>query len=553
MPVLMPNGDRFQDSATFPGFVVHRYRPRIEGLFARIERWTDQTTGISHWRSISKDNITTLYGKRADARIADPADPTHTFSWLICESYDDKGNAILYTYKSEDDKNIERGAPQEQNRLRPAAKFSQRYLKRIQYGNATPRLPSEDLTLRTDWLFEAVFDYGEHDTNRPEVSDDPLHSNSRSWPVRKDPFSTYRAGFEVRTYRLCRRVLMFHHFPAELSVDDCLVRSTEFSYSEGAVASFITQVTQSGYVRQPTPAEPNRYLRKALPPLEFTYSQVPTAEELAARPILELDAASLENLPIGMDGTVYQWVDLDGEGLSGLLTDQGDGWFYKRNTSANNLVRDNGNQRPVARFAPLERVTTRPAGGLRGGQAQFMDLAGDGQPDLVLMEGPIRGFFERTPDEAWEPFRPFRAWPNVDTRDPNLKFIDLNGDGHSDILITEHDAFTWYGSLAEDGFGPAQRTFQPWDEENGPRLVFADSEQSIYLADLSGDGLTDIVRIRNGEVCYWPNVGYGRFGAKGCLLKPLPKPGRWTTPLGSTSPTNLIRNASAWPTLMALA
>ncbi|MGH8524383.1 MAG: toxin TcdB middle/C-terminal domain-containing protein, partial [Gammaproteobacteria bacterium] len=25
---------------------------------------------------------------------------------------------------------------------------------------------------------------------------------------------------------------------------------------------------------------------------------------------------------------------------------------------------------------------------------------------------------------------------------------------------------------------------------------------------------TDLVRIRNGEVCYWPNLGYGRFGAK---------------------------------------
>ncbi len=45
-------------------------------------------------------------------------------------------------------------------------------------------------------------------------------------------------------------------------------------------------------------------------------------------------------------------------------------------------------------------------------------------------------------------------------------------------------------------------------------MVFADGTQSIYLADLSGDGLTDLVRIRNGEVCYWPNLGYGRFGAK---------------------------------------
>ena len=44
--------------------------------------------------------------------------------------------------------------------------------------------------------------------------------------------------------------------------------------------------------------------------------------------------------------------------------------------------------------------------------------------------------------------------------------------------------------------------------------VLADGTQSIYLADMCGDGLTDLVRIRNGEVCYWPNLGYGRFGAK---------------------------------------
>ena len=45
-------------------------------------------------------------------------------------------------------------------------------------------------------------------------------------------------------------------------------------------------------------------------------------------------------------------------------------------------------------------------------------------------------------------------------------------------------------------------------------MLFADGTQSIYLADMSGDGLSDIVRVRNGEVCYWPNRGYGRFGAK---------------------------------------
>ncbi|MCB1155840.1 VCBS repeat-containing protein, partial [bacterium] len=92
--------------------------------------------------------------------------------------------------------------------------------------------------------------------------------------------------------------------------------------------------------------------------------------------------------------------------------------------------------------------------------------------------------------------------------------VDLSGDGHADILITEDNVFTWHLSLAEEGFGSAAMVTQPFDEEKGPRLVLADGAQSIFLADLSGDGLTDLARIRNGEVCYWPSLGYGRFGAK---------------------------------------
>ena len=71
-----------------------------------------------------------------------------------------------------------------------------------------------------------------------------------------------------------------------------------------------------------------------------------------------------------------------------------------------------------------------------------------------------------------------------------------------------------YESEGEDGFADRRRVAQALDEESGPRVVFADAEQSIYTADMSGDGLTDIVRIRNGEVSYWPNMGYCHFGAK---------------------------------------
>src|SRR5205085_9257959 len=39
VPVLLPNGNRFEDSVSVDGYTIRRYRPRIEGLFARIECW----------------------------------------------------------------------------------------------------------------------------------------------------------------------------------------------------------------------------------------------------------------------------------------------------------------------------------------------------------------------------------------------------------------------------------------------------------------------------------------------------------------------------------
>src|SRR5438067_13800345 len=40
VPLLNTDGSRCKDVATAPCYTIHRYRPRIEGLFARIERWT---------------------------------------------------------------------------------------------------------------------------------------------------------------------------------------------------------------------------------------------------------------------------------------------------------------------------------------------------------------------------------------------------------------------------------------------------------------------------------------------------------------------------------
>src|SRR6266852_6137688 len=58
---------------------VQRYRPRTEGLFARIERWTDRATGDAYWRATTRDNVLNVYGRSPEARVADPEHPEHVF------------------------------------------------------------------------------------------------------------------------------------------------------------------------------------------------------------------------------------------------------------------------------------------------------------------------------------------------------------------------------------------------------------------------------------------------------------------------------------------
>ena len=464
------------------GEIVQRYRPRIEGGFARIERRQRTADGFVYWTATTSDNVTSVYGRSTSARLADPKDARRVFTWLLEETRDDKGNVLRYEYKGEDLVNVPRNLACDANRHRGNAPFANRYLKRIRYGNTVPGDASPDLASA---LFEVVFDYGEHDATTPTVDE------ALPWNCRQDPFSTYRATFEIRTYRLCRRVLMFHRM-AELGATPCLVRSTDFTHAAAPTLTRLVASTQAGYLRAPGELS---YTRQALPPVELGYS-LPEIQTT----VQSFDPESLANVPGGVQGA-YQWVDLDGEGLPGVLTQQAGALFYKQNLGG-------------AMLGPIRRLLTQPAMTQLGSGQQLTDLDGDGLKELTTFSPPVAGYHDRTEDGGWDSFRPFASVPNIDWNDPNLRFIDLTGDGHDDLLITRGDTWTWYPSIAKRGFGPAITFRMTRDDETGPALVFADGTMTVFLADMSGDGLTDLVRIRNGNVCYWPNLGHGRFGAK---------------------------------------
>ena len=515
VPVLDTAGTRKALLRTVYGtpFRITFYRPRIEGAFSRIERWTETDTGISHWRTLSRDNVTALYGGDPASRVADPDDPARIFSWQICRTWDDTGNVTVYSYTAEDSTGIDLAAAHEANRT-PRSRTAQIYLKTIQYGNLQPYFPDwtaqQETALPADWMFRVVLDYGDHAAVRPTPQPD------QAWPLRPDPFSVYRAGFEVRTYRRVQRLLFFNNFPDEPSVgSDCLVRSLDLVYSDqqapadpcNPVYTFLASATQTGYRQNEQNGE--GVVARSMPPLEFEYSQ-PQIQQT----ILALDAASQANLPEGLDGS-FLWVDLDGEGLSGILSDANGAWHYKRNISAGNLVaQSDGTLAARAAFGPLETVAHLPSRSDLAG-VRLLDVSGSGRLDVVDLTGPDPGFFERTEDGSFEPLRRFAVLPALDWSDPNIKFIDVTGDGLADILMTEDGLFTAHVSLGGDaGFEAARLTRPGWDEEKGPSVVLSDGTETIFTADMSGDGLSDIVRIRNGEACYWPNTGYGLFGAK---------------------------------------
>ena len=485
-------------------YSVRRFRPRTEGLFSRIEQWVNATdaTDIA-WRTISKENASSWFGIDPQSRISDPENPTRIFSWLISLSHDDKGNVVSYGYVTDNEADISTALVCEKNRT-AANRSSQKYLKRIKYGNRSPYFPdflsSAAIDLPADWCFELVFDFGDHGSVSP-VAD-------TGWLSRSDAFSNYKAGFEVRTSRLCQRVLMFHHFPDVAGIgQDCLVHSTDFEYSEpdddvGAGFTHLMSVSQVGYRRSSA-----GYASSATPPIEFEYSLATIDQS-----VHEVDERSIENLPRGIDGSHYQWIDLHGEGLPGILAEQAGNWLYKRNLSPAPQLADATPEQ--VHFGSLVLEKSKPVTGTLSGGQQLLDLDGDGQLDLVNFSGNTPGYFERERNGHWSHFSAFVELPVTDWSSQELKFIDLTGNGHADILISEDDVFCWHESKGKGGFGAAHRVTKVLDEEVGPRIAFSNSSQMISLADMSGDGLSDIVRIRNGNVCYWPNLGYGRFGSK---------------------------------------
>jgi hypothetical protein len=474
-------------------FSITRYRPRTEGQFARVERWV-RADGDTHWRATTRDNITSIYGRTPDVRIADPDNPQRVYEWLLQETFDPKGNHVLYVYAREDAAAVP-ASLSERNRT-----YDQLYIRRIFYGNSHemvgPRKGGIDhanplAEIERSYLMELFFDYGDLQDGTPTYSDQPELVTS-AWALRADPFSTFRAGFEVRTLRLCQRVVMFHHF-SELG-GATRVKSTDFAYSvdPNTQIAFLASVTATSYRR-----EGSGYRTASLPPVTFQYSQFKPHEQ-------RYQSVAVDGglLPPPLGNPQMALVDLFGKGLPDVLETTAGGFRYWRNLGGGRLARP----RMMAN-APSTVMLDQP-------DVRFADMNGNGRADLLVLNDETHGFYETDGCGDWKPFKPIPQMPAFDLADPNARLLDLNGDGLTDVLVTSDRHFLWFECLGEAGYAAPRAVLRVHDLDQFPDVYFDDPSGRVRLADMNGDGLTDIVLLHNGRVDYWPNLGYGRFGRR---------------------------------------
>ncbi|NET62463.1 MAG: hypothetical protein F6K47_42120 [Symploca sp. SIO2E6] len=289
-------------------YTVQQYYVRTESSFDLIEYWQvpEGTTGShSFWKITHANHMISIFGKRTQGIIADPSSPNKIFEWLLEEKYNPTGAHQLFFYKEENGQNVPADALYEQDRVVTANK----YLQFIRYGYKDAIAGSMILNNHQaienahqgDWHFEIVFDYGEYDIDAVIAGTNLTpYTPTQDWAYRPDPFSLYRATFEVRTMRRCFHTLCFHRFPEELgTVEPVLVKASKYIYHTGDYSrlSQLKTVKETGFYYDSTQKQ---YSSKSLPPLELEYQVF----EPTGHSFTEIEQQGDRSLP-GMEQVPY--------------------------------------------------------------------------------------------------------------------------------------------------------------------------------------------------------------------------------------------------------
>ena len=495
------------------------FRPRVEGLFMRFFWSPDHRT----WLLQSKSGVTMELGVPRDsmnytgALETAPSDPTRIFRWNISREYDAQAVVTAPPHVT----------------TRPLNLVMFQYM---QDGGVSYLTDIYDTPPQSDSANAALSRYAHHTRISYEARTDPTQSFRRGWLVTQglrvrgvDVASKSFSGTDKSGRQLLRR----YHIAYESSSHVSLLSSVTI---EGRCASTVLEDV-SGALPAVTGCA-------TLQPVSFGYQHVapftidgqPGSADLpgfegfderlqhfAASPAYSLDGNTTDLFDVNADGLPDVVVTQPAlfQGKHGVFFNGGEG---QSNTFSASTIGVTGVLGANAGTIVLSNANIAP-----------QDLDGDGVIDLLHMP-QVKKY------SVYTPVKSASGWnwmgrtittaaaqsPKIDfvNHDADIKVMDVNGDGLVDVVFSAGTEMQTFFSLGRypggDGqFGHANWTGAstacisndpvtsclPW---SATPIKLSDSD--VLLADMNGDGLTDIVRVRNGQIQYWPGRGTGLWG-----------------------------------------
>lgn len=468
-----------QETLNSLNYDVIAYAVRNEGSFSLIEYWQplgELRKSNSFWKIITRDHTVSIFGFTSQARIVDPDDDNRIFAWLLEETYNAKGDHQLLFYKQEDNT----GVPNkiyEQNRSKPA----NRYIERICYGYDKSVAESIvlDITKTTDLgklHFELVFDYGEYDIS-PENTNPYIPTKDKGWEYREDAFSSYNAGFEIRTYRRCLHTLMFHRF-SELGEQPILINATKYRYEHNfAHISELKGATTIGYKYN---AITNKYDISALPEMLFTYTGI-TCENNKFIPITSKEDKELLSLNEIND---YNFINLSNSKASGAVNNQN---TYFKAYPIQEREYDNNLSIVIPYMHGYKQANADSTW-------ENLNLVNGGSSSYHGSDWKNKSFLEKY-DFNSSTILEDSSIPTVLDSSPasEVRFTSIDGSGRLHLVEVQNGRISYWPNLGYGKFGKEVVM------GSSPRFEESFDVRRLFLVDIDGTGAEDLVYFNNND------------------------------------------------------
>ena len=158
---------------------------------------------------------------------------------------------------------------------------------------------------------------------------------------------------------------------------------------------------------------------------------------------------------------------------------------------------------------------------------RLADVDGDGRADLLVSRVALSGYYPGKAGHTWGRFQPYgRNRPTFTVSDHRLRLLDVNGDARIDALADTGDSYLLYEGRGKQGWTDRPRVIkQQRDDPTVPDAPLADSR--VHLADMTGDGIMDLIRVFKHHLEYWPSAGVGRWDVRQVLFIPGDTPERF--------------------------